>query len=360
MEPPALTDPPAEEVFECTYSHCNERFSTLKEMKRHKVHADMHYYCKKCDKDFSSDLKHIMHRVITDDKHITCPECGSDFKSKGGLARHMELMHPHKQDIPCLACGKRLSKPSLIVKHVEAGECKIAPEEWRLERAQRAVAKEAFLQQYNQGAGSCVSGESAASNPNGGVSILDQAAPEARRAEAVTPEDVKPTLLSLDEMAEKLPMSEAQTRVGGSQISQFSSQSWDDKPKSSDVGSANNSHQPATFKLLDFYCPIREIYICTGANCGQTFKEEAEFLAHLSGPAHVGGRVTCQFCLKTFANNYALLSHMESSSRKCAMRNSVNYNQVLRDVTAGLVGTGGHFSDGQVKYIFPKDEGWKA
>ena len=69
MEPPALTDPPAEEVFECTYSHCNERFSTLKEMKRHKVHADMHYYCKKCDKDFSSDLKHIMHRVITDDKH---------------------------------------------------------------------------------------------------------------------------------------------------------------------------------------------------------------------------------------------------------------------------------------------------
>lgn len=80
----------------CTYEHCNEKFATVKDMQRHKANTDLHYYCKKCDIDFDSDLKHIMHRVVTGNKHsmdsrscsyhrltitVTCPECGADVST---------------------------------------------------------------------------------------------------------------------------------------------------------------------------------------------------------------------------------------------------------------------------------------
>ena len=49
---------------------------------------------------------------------------------------------------------------------------------------------------------------------------------------------------------------------------------------------------------------------------------------------------------------------MEAPSKKCSIRHAIDYDQVLREVTAGLVGTGGRFEDGTVKYIMPEDEGW--
>lgn len=53
----------------CTYDHCDETFATVKDMQRHKGLADLHYWCKKCDLDFDSDIKFIMHRIVTTDKH---------------------------------------------------------------------------------------------------------------------------------------------------------------------------------------------------------------------------------------------------------------------------------------------------
>lgn len=114
----------------------------------------------------------------------------------------------------------------------------------------------------------------------------------------------------------------------------------------------------ATFKLSDYWCPKRNVFICPGSDCGQAFAKAERFHDHLS--SHGGTQATCPSCLRHFASNYALLCHMESPGRKCNIRHSVNYNQVLRELSAGLVGTGGHFEDGTVKYIMPEDEGWQA
>lgn len=67
--PDSAAEPAQEPEIECTFAHCSKKFVTFREMHRHKASAHEHYYCKKCDIDFSSDLKHIMHRVLTTDKH---------------------------------------------------------------------------------------------------------------------------------------------------------------------------------------------------------------------------------------------------------------------------------------------------
>lgn len=273
-------------------------------------------------------------------------------------------MHPHKQSIPCLACGKRLPSTAMVIKHIENGQCDITLQEWRLERAERAVAKEAFLERYEQNSASYIAPMSDGGSQNGGVSLLDSDPNIPSRGAG--PQDTNgdhTSIMSMDEIAESLSrtgidsQSDWQQDRGSMPISQAQPVTGSHL---SEAKSTNLSYASTTFKLSDFWCPIRELFVCPGSNCGEVFAKAEDFHAHLSGPAHVGGNATCPSCLKHFATNYALLCHMEAPSRKCNIRHSVNYNQVLREVTAGLVGTGGHFGDGAVKYIMPEDEGWKA
>jgi hypothetical protein len=67
------TGMPHQDITECTYDHCDEKFDTLKNMQRHKQGTDMHFYCKKCDIDFPDDMQHIMHRIVTQDRHSEPP-----------------------------------------------------------------------------------------------------------------------------------------------------------------------------------------------------------------------------------------------------------------------------------------------
>lgn len=121
-----------------------------------------------------------------------------------------------------------------------------------------------------------------------------------------------------------------------------------------------SAHRKTTFKLIDFYDNVRNIYVCPGEHCRRTYRDAKDFHKHLLGREHTGGQTTCPSCLKNFDSLVALCAHMEAPSRKCNIRHSVNYNQVLREISAGLVGTGGHHADGSVKYIMPTDEGWAA
>lgn len=265
----------------------------------------------------------------------------------------------------------------MVIKHVEDGQCVITPQEWRLERAERTVAKEAFLARYEQKSPSYIAPLSDDGSQNGGVSLLDdQASAFAKGPGSQHKTQNHTSIMSMDEIAEAMskaglnsqsdwqqeqapiPMFQAQ----GSNVSSLRQGTpiftgYDSK---SQANSTAFSQTSTTFKLADFWCPIREVFVCPGTSCGEAFSKAEDFHAHLSSRAHVGGNITCPSCLRHFASYYALLSHMEAPSRKCNIRHSVNYNQVLREVTAGLVGTGGHLEDGGVKYIMPEDEGWQA
>lgn len=107
-----------------------------------------------------------------------------------------------------------------------------------------------------------------------------------------------------------------------------------------------------------FWDAIRQEYICPGEKCRRHFKTVTDFRQHLLSSAHVGGTVVCPLCLKRFATTAAWVSHTESASKKCNIRNSVHFNQVLREISGGVLGANGHMDDGTVNYVAPKIEEW--
>ncbi len=126
------------------------------------------------------------------------------------------------------------------------------------------------------------------------------------------------------------------------------------------VQTAQRITKQTGFDIGKYWNTIREAYECPGNNCGRTYPTPESFRDHLLSGAHVGGHVTCPSCLNRFRTTSALISHMESGGKACNIRNSTNYNQVLREVTAGLIGTSGHLEDGTVRYMAPVDEGWDS
>ncbi|RMD43558.1 hypothetical protein DV735_g1573, partial [Chaetothyriales sp. CBS 134920] len=120
--------------------------------------------------------------------------------------------------------------------------------------------------------------------------------------------------------------------------------------------------QPRISRLdLDqFWDPMLRCYSCPGIKCQGRYTTAEHFRSHLQGPAHAASHVICPSCLRHFKTTTALMSHMESGSKKCNARNTTNYNQLLREVSAGLIGTSGQLEDGTVKYSVPNDEGWEV
>lgn len=102
---------------------------------------------------------------------------------------------------------------------------------------------------------------------------------------------------------------------------------------------------------MNHYSDLTKKFECPGRKCGGSFDTIEAFNAHLTSNAHVGGRTVCPSCLSKFSSTMALVAHCESPSKRCNIRNSANYNQVLREITGGLIGAEGHHIDGSVRYV---------
>ncbi|KIY01656.1 uncharacterized protein Z520_01792 [Fonsecaea multimorphosa CBS 102226] len=107
-----------------------------------------------------------------------------------------------------------------------------------------------------------------------------------------------------------------------------------------------------------YWDSIRQVYSCPTIKCKRQFRTLAEFQQHLLSSAHIGGQVTCPSCLKRFATTAAWVAHTASASKRCDIRNSANFNQVMRELTGGLLGTQGYNDNGSVKFVAPKIEDW--
>ncbi|KAL2444116.1 hypothetical protein ABEF95_015042 [Exophiala dermatitidis] len=114
----------------------------------------------------------------------------------------------------------------------------------------------------------------------------------------------------------------------------------------------------APLDIERFFDSLHQKYICPGQKCGRQFATPHNFRQHLLTSAHVGGQVTCPTCLKRFATTFAWVAHCESASKRCDIRNSTNFNHVLREITGGVLGAQGHMEDGTVQYVAPKIEDW--
>lgn len=108
----------------------------------------------------------------------------------------------------------------------------------------------------------------------------------------------------------------------------------------------------------EYYHVIEQKYVCPGAKCNRKYDTPEEFSKHLLSGAHIGGKTQCPACLKRFKSTYALITHCESGTRRCQIRKAPNYSQVLRELTAGFIGTDGFLADGTVRYTANKVEDW--
>ncbi|KIX00072.1 uncharacterized protein Z518_10999 [Rhinocladiella mackenziei CBS 650.93] len=112
--------------------------------------------------------------------------------------------------------------------------------------------------------------------------------------------------------------------------------------------------------IQKFWDGMQQKYICPGMSCNRGFKSIRGFQEHLLSSAHVGGTVVCPSCLKRFGSTAAWVAHCESGSRRCDIRNSSNFNHVMREITGGVLGTQGFLEDGTVQYVAQKIEDWNA
>ncbi|KAJ9639164.1 hypothetical protein H2204_004073 [Knufia peltigerae] len=107
-----------------------------------------------------------------------------------------------------------------------------------------------------------------------------------------------------------------------------------------------------------YWDSLRQEYVCPGEKCLRAFKGQLDFKNHLLSAAHVGGQVTCPSCLKKFATTTAWVAHCESASKRCDIRKSADFNNVMREITGGILGTSGFLGDGSVRYVAPRIEEW--
>ena len=115
---------------------------------------------------------------------------------------------------------------------------------------------------------------------------------------------------------------------------------------------------PTHLDLQSYWSPISQTYICPGTKCGRSLRSVQEFHDHLLSGAHVGGTVQCPSCLKRFKTTTALVAHAESGSMRCDLRNSAEYDLVMRSITAGLIRVDGTWSSGGHKFAAVPVDQW--
>ncbi|KAF7506225.1 hypothetical protein GJ744_012117 [Endocarpon pusillum] len=399
----------------CTYKDCFRYFSNEKDMIMHKKKEPSHEYCHKCDVDCEDDSDLLIHMIESgkhivcpmcgvefksnagleshipqahqQSQNLKCVGCGDKFARAAGLMEHIE-------NNECQV---------------------ITQEMFERRRAEKAICKDAWAahlkpgveQQVPRGHMSTFSGTDA-STEHGGVSLLDEDNPyesniHSSRQDYLTPSlemlslrDQYPTLQNLNAPIQKTVLDQEEgsglmsvkgdlpnenevhvtpawsaSPPAASTLFQNSKPPLRPTKENSDISgglaaprlalstdpNAHLSTKPGPMKpaaILEptnHYNALTKKFECPGRKCGGSFDTVEAFNAHLTSSAHVGGRTVCPSCLNKFTSTMALVAHCESPSKRCNIRNTANYNQVLREITGGLIGTEGHHIDGSVRYV---------
>jgi hypothetical protein len=297
------------------------------------------------------------------------------------------------------------------MQHIEKNECLIITQEvFERRRAEKAISKDAWAsriepdveQHIPRGRMSNFGGTD--TSEQGGVSLLDEDGPPTSPQDFLTPSlkllslrDQYPTLQNpafsrqkkeivaengtdlmsfdgddlVDDDTDRPKPTWSASRPAASTLFQHSKPpprpiqtnstlASGPNPPSPGLSTDPNAHlstRPAPLtaaSILDpssHYSEMTKSFECPGRKCGGSFATIEAFNAHLTSSAHVGGRTVCPSCLGKFTSTMALVAHCESPSKRCNIRNTGNYNQILREITGGLIGAEGHHIDGSVRYV---------
>jgi hypothetical protein len=321
--------------------------------------------------------------------------------------------HQQSQNLACIGCGDKFSRAAGLMQHIEKNECLVITQEmFERRRAEKAISKDAWASQISPDAdhhihvprGHMSTFGGTDTSDHGGVSLLDENGPQnppqqdflAPSLKLLSLRDQYPTLQNLNPPRQKNGL----VAENGVNLVPFNGNFLDDDP---DIPSPTwSASHPAASTLFPYpQAPLRPIqpnsnlssgpntpntplstdpnahlitqppplspapildpsnhyndltrkFECPGLKCGGSYTTIEAFTAHLTSSAHTGGRTVCPSCLAKFASTMALVAHCESPSKRCNIRNSANYNQILREITGGLIGAEGHHIDGSVRYV---------
>ncbi|KAI5461617.1 hypothetical protein BGZ63DRAFT_357049 [Mariannaea sp. PMI_226] len=305
------------------------------------------WLCKPCNTLFSSREKLHEHKGIMraagKPKHVHCKFCSEDFKTERAEILHIQEKHPQEQNLECPACrAGPFVRLGGLMDHIE-NHC------IRLDSATLAEMR-------------------------------DQKLEFSKRLEALTQHTVKKNYSDymppasgngqrgrlVDRSPSQTPSTNGEPPRGRSRETKIitgTSPQWQldsKKPQESESTvaravyetlDANHPDHPG-FSTARYFSGIIDEFVCPKAGCGKTFKKARGLVAHLrSATGHFGNIFRCPYCQRTFGSLTAVTMHAESSTVRCQIRETDDYNAYLDQLTAGIVNVAhGRHEDGTPKY----------
>ncbi|KAK5631073.1 hypothetical protein RRF57_006788 [Xylaria bambusicola] len=85
-----------------------------------------------------------------------------------------------------------------------------------------------------------------------------------------------------------------------------------------------------------FYNELLEKFVCPYKICKKKFYDVFSLTRHLQSPVHVGGRMSCICCKKSFTTVANLITHMETATT-CPIRETDGFRRALGQITGGIL-----------------------
>ncbi|KAH7305740.1 hypothetical protein BKA65DRAFT_520604 [Rhexocercosporidium sp. MPI-PUGE-AT-0058] len=109
------------------------------------------------------------------------------------------------------------------------------------------------------------------------------------------------------------------------------------------------------FKASKYYVDVLHKWKCPHQGCNGSFKTSNSFIGHLKSPAHSDEKFQCLKCYRYYNSATALAQHAESQGVRCNVRDTDDFESVVRGITAGTTTTNGRLADDTVRYEINPD-----
>jgi len=86
-----------------------------------------------------------------------------------------------------------------------------------------------------------------------------------------------------------------------------------------------------------------------------SYKSQNTFITHLKSPAHSDEKYQCLKCLRIYDSLTALTQHSESQGVRCNVRETDDFESVIRAITADTTTTNGRMADDTIRYEINPD-----